>query len=741
MTAASLDLSNLVVTGEDGSRRAEFAVEGVTCAPCIGDIESSVADMRGLTRARLNYSNHRLAVEWNGDQFNPGEVIERLAARGYRAHPFAPRLAEALEDQQSKWLLRCLAVAGFAAMNVMLLAVSVWSGNVTDITPETRDFFHWLSGLIALPAAAYAGQPFFRSAIAAIRGGRLNMDVPISIGVCLALGMSVVETLNHAELVYFDSAVMLLFFLLCGRYLDHAMRRKTRAVASNLAALKAETANRLTPEGEQVLVPVSALAGGDIVVVLPGERVPADGEVLVGQTEIDESLITGETALRVIGPGERIYSGTINRTSVLRVLVKAANGKTLLDEIERLLETASTARSNYVKLADRAASLYAPVVHTAAALTLVFWLLTGASFHDAAITAIAVLIITCPCALALAIPTVQVVSSGALFKQGVFLNTSDALERLAEIDTVVFDKTGTLTLPDARVINAASVDQELLEIAARLALSSRHPMASAVAAEARARIPYDHVSEQSGLGVSAIVDGVEAKLGSPAFCGVEPPSSSRSITAFRYGAKTAIFEIAQVLRPDAIAVVGELKRLGLGVHILSGDRPEAVAPVAVALGVESWAASTHPAQKIARLEELKAAGRRVLMVGDGINDAPALAAAYVSLSPISAADLAQAHADAVFLGVKLAPVAGSVRTARKARALMKGNLWLAVVYNVFAVPLAFAGYVTPLVAAAAMSGSSILVTLNALRARAPAAAETEPAHDLSSLVPRSAEAP
>jgi P-type Cu2+ transporter len=717
-----LDLSIFVKRG-GGLSHLDLAVEGVGCAGCIRKIEGGLKRIPGIVDARLNFTNWRLAVDWQDGALEASDVIGALERIGYRAHPFEPERAESEEARYARWLMKCLAVAGFAAMNIMLLSVSVWSGGATDMTPETRDFFHWLSALIALPAAAFAGQPFFRSALRAIRTRQLNMDVPISLGVLLALGMSVVETMSHAEHAYFDSAVMLLFFLLCGRYVDHAMRRKTRAVAGNLAALKAEVAHRFANGGELIMVPVAALAAGDRLLVRPGERVPADGTVISGTSEIDESLVTGETARRKVAAGAKVYAGSISFSGALTMRVSAAGAGTLIDEVERLLAKAVTARSRYLRLADRAARLYAPVVHAAAALTAVGWLVAGASLHDSIIAAIAVLIITCPCALALAIPAVQVVASGALFRSGIILNAGDAIERLAEVDTVVFDKTGTLTLPEPRVDNAADLDPDLLEAAARLALSSRHLLAAALAREARERVPYAGAVEEPGQGVRAVIDGLEARLGSPAFCGVAGASGSpepepgTSHIAFSHGGRGAVLAVRQTLRGDAARVTKSLAEHGLDLRILSGDRPAAVAPVAARLGISQWRGGLDPAQKIAAIEALQAQGRRVLMVGDGLNDAPALAAAHVSLSPISAAHIAQAHADAVFLGERLEPVREALATARRARALMRQNLWLAVIYNAIAVPIAVAGYVTPLIAAAAMSGSSILVTLNALRAR------------------------
>jgi Cu2+-exporting ATPase len=713
------DLSAFTHKREDGALEVQLAVEGVTCGACIERIESAVRKLPGIVDARLNFTDRRLNIAWRDGALQPTRVFTELERLGYRGHPFQPLKAEEQEVAETRFLLRCLAVAGFAAMNIMLLSVSVWSGNVTDITPETRDLFHWASALIALPAAAYAGQPFFRSAWRVLRVGQVNMDVPISLGVVLALVMSVVETANHATHAYFDSAIMLLFFLLCGRYLDHAVRRKTRAVAGNLAALKAEAAHRL--DGSEIIsVPIQMVRVGDRLLVRPGERIPADGVIVSGKSEIDESLVTGETARRPVGAGATVYSGSMNFSGALTLRVMAAPGRTLLDEIERLLDKSLAGKSRYIRLADRVSRHYTPVVHLTAALTAIGWLIAGASLHDAIITAIAVQIITCPCALALAIPAVQVVASGTLFRSGVMLNAPDSLERLAEVDTIVFDKTGTLTLPEPRVDNAAAIDPELLEITARLGLSSRHPLAGAVAQEARTRLPFEGAVEETGQGIRAMVEGHEARLGSATFCGAPEMANTDTATSaifVSYKGRAALIEVRQKLRPDAAQAVKALTGMGFEIHILSGDRPDAVRPVADELGIVNVRAGMKPADKIAAIEAMKATGKRVLMVGDGLNDAPALAAAHVSLSPITAADVTQAHADAMFIGESLRPVLDTVAVARRAHTLMWQSLALAIAYNLIAVPLAVAGMVTPLIAAAAMSGSSVLVTLNALRAR------------------------
>ena len=488
--------------------------------------------------------------------------------------------------------------------------------------------------------------------------------------------------------------------------------------------MKAEFAHRLDASGELVQVPAAALHFGDRVLVRPGERIPADGTILGGNSDIDESLITGETLHRMVRAGAAIYAGGINISGALTMRVGATGGNTLVEEIERLVERATQTRSQTVRLADRATQLYAPMVHATAALTAVGWLVAGASLHDAIVIAIAVLIITCPCAIALAIPAVQVVAAGSLFRNGVILNGGDAIERLAEADTVVFDKTGTLTLPDAQIDQPLGVAPDVLERAARLGLSSRHPLAVALARVASQHVPYSGAVEEPGRGVRAFIDGEEARLGSAEFCDVaadaqatETGTGDASFLSFAHGTTTANFAIRQVLRPDTATVVSALRKRGMRLMVLSGDRAAAVAPIAERLAIKDWIAGLTPTEKITIVELLKSQGRRVLMLGDGLNDAPALAAAHVSMSPITATHLAQAHADALFLGESLMPVLNAVAVSRRARALMKQNLALAAIYNVLAVPLAIAGLVTPLIAAVAMSGSSLLVTLNALRAR------------------------
>lgn len=720
------DWTAYTVAAGDGRRRLELAVEGITCAACMSDIERGLRRVEGVGTARVNVANRRVAVTYEPGRTDPDAILKRMEAIGYPAHPFDPAAARGGRSEESRRLLKCLGVAGFGAMNVMLMSVSVWSGNVTDITPETRDLFHWISALIAVPTVAYAAQPFFQSAVRAILSRRVNMDVPIAIGVTLAMALSIVNTLTHAHEAFFDSALMLLFFLLLGRFLDENMRRRTAVEAETLATLRADSAIRIGDDGGLVEMPVSRIRPGDRVLVRPGDRVPVDGRVAAGASEIDTSLVTGETTPAAVAPGDLVHAGMLNGFGALEIAVTAVAEGTLVAEIERLIAEAQTAKAGAMRLADRAAKTYAPVVHLTAALTFAGWMVAGAPWNQALVTAIAVLIITCPCALALAIPAVQVVAAGRLFRNGILLNAGDAIERLAAADTIVFDKTGTLTEPEPRLLNGAGLPAATLDRAGRLALASRHPLARALARAAGAAEPFAGVREQAGEGVTVVVDGRDLRLGAPAWCGVPDDAldaaraahPTASLIAFRDGQDAPVlFALGQSLKSDAVETVSRLRRAGFRLEIVSGDRAPAVAEAAAALGIADYRAEAVPAAKIARLEALKAEGRRVLMVGDGLNDAPALAAAHVSLSPVSAADVARAASDAVFLGERLAPVATALDVARAARGLMTENLWIAVVYNAVAVPIAILGYVTPLIAALAMSGSSLIVTLNALRLR------------------------
>ncbi len=702
-----------------GMATTYYLIDGLHCAACVWLIEQVLTRQSWVESARLNMTTRRLTVRWRpakGD--DPARTI---AALGYRAVAFDPAKLKRDDAAEETELLRCLAVAGFAAGNIMLLSVSVWSGAVGEMGPATRDLMHWISALIALPAVGYAGRPFFRSAIRALANKRTNMDVPISLGVILATGMSLAETAGSGAHAYFDAAVTLLFFLLIGRYLDRRARGLARGAATQLAMLDSTTCQRLQPDGTAERIASERLRAGDLVLVAAGERVPADGRIAAGQSSIDRSVVTGEAEPVAVSAGDTVFAGTVNLGAPVRLEVTAAGKDTLLAEIVRLMETAEQGRARFVVLADRVARLYAPVVHVLALLTFLGWtLLADAGWHQALLNAVAVLIITCPCALALAVPVVQVVATGRLMRRGILLKSATALERLAEADRIVFDKTGTLTLGRLALSQPSAVDAQTLARAAAIAATSRHPLSRALvqAAETRLQrpvVPADGVIEVPGQGLAR----GDTRLGSRAFCGAGQDGAQVGPELWfgEKGAAPIRFGFTDQVRPDAGQVIAHLAECGYATELLSGDRAETVAAVAAETGIAEWRAAQSPLDKVARLKHLAEAGHRPLMVGDGINDAPALASAHVSASPASASDIARVAADVVFQGERLGPVAELLSVARGAGRLVRQNLAVAILYNLVAVPLAMAGYLTPLIAAIAMSSSSLLVVGNALRLR------------------------
>ncbi len=717
--------TDLFVREDKGQAKLDLVVEGMHCAGCMQKIERALNAMPGIGSARCNLSTKRVAVTWPHEQIDTGDtpltadaIITQLSAIGFAAVPFDPKLVGAIDETEANRLLRAMGVAGFAAANVMLLSVSVWSGLVSDMEMETRSLFHWLSALIALPAIAYAGRPFFLSAWSALKVRTTNMDVPISLAVILASLMSLGLTLQNAEHVYFDASVSLLFFLLIGRYLDVQTRAKACSVAQNLLSLRAVAATLVDADGNTRMVPVETLAPGMTISIAAGERLPADGTVVSGASDIDTSLVTGESLPLAASTGSKVFAGTLNMTGPLQVEVTAKDYASLLAEIVRLMEAAEQGRAGYVRLADRIARAYAPAVHALAAFTVVLWFALGAGWQVSLMNAIAVLIITCPCALGLAVPVVQVVASGRLLKQGILVKAPDALERLANIDTIIFDKTGTLTLGTPELINRAGVDKHTLTIAASLACTSKHPLPRAItrAADGLPRLPLTDITETPGFGLQATHQGESIRLGNRAWVGADAgPATTGPELWLKHGDKAPIpFQFADQLRPDADKTIRALSGQ-FRLILLSGDTQEATRHVAGQLSISDWTGTATPADKIARINQETEAGHTVLMVGDGLNDAPALKAAHVSISPASAADISQTAADFVFQGHELTPVGDAITTAIQARRLVLQNFGLAIGYNVFAVPLAMAGFVTPLIAAVAMSSSSLIVTGNALR--------------------------
>jgi Cu2+-exporting ATPase len=707
------DFAPYVTILPDGDSSRTLAIDGLHCAACVWLIESVLSRPRGVVSGRVNMTTRRLRLVWRPGRADPQDLVARIVALGYRLTPFDEAAADDEGAARQRALLRAMAVAGFAAGNIMLLSVSVWAGHAQDMGPATRDLMHWISALIAIPAIAYAGQSFFRPAMAALSAGRVNMDVPISLAVILATGMSLVQTATSQPHAWFDSAVTLLFFLLTGRYLDARSRGRARGVAANLLALRARAVTVIEDDGGARVIAPSEVKAGMIVLVAAGERVPVDGRITSGASDIDTAAITGESIPRPARPGDRVLAGTVNLTGPLRIAVDSVGEDTILSEILRLVESAEQGRARHVALADRVARLYAPAVHGLALVTFVGWLILGAGWQASLLAAIAVLIITCPCALALAVPAVQVAAAGRLLQGGVLVKSETALERLAEVDTIVFDKTGTLTQgrPVLQRDDGWS-DTDLAE-AATLAAASRHPLARALAGAAAVAEPAEGVEEVPGSGLRL----GRTRLGSRDWCGAGPAEDGQGpeLWFIRPGKPALRFAFRDEPRRDAEDVVAALKRLDYRVELLSGDRPAVAGAMAGRLGIAHWRGGSTPAAKAARIRELAAAGHRVCMIGDGLNDAPALGLAHVSLSPAEAAEIAQNAADAVFQGDLLRPVLELLTVARRARRLVLQNLGLAFAYNATTIPLAMAGLVTPLIAAIAMSGSSVLVVGNAIR--------------------------
>ena len=685
---------------------SRFAVPGMRCAGCISKIERGLTEISGVAAARVNFSTKQVAVS-HTDELDETALLRSIEKLGFDAQLLADNPLGEDRGETAK-LLRALAVAGFGMMNIMLLSVSVWSG----AGGVTRDLFHWLSALIAIPVIVYSGRPFFASAAMALRYGRTNMDVPISIGITIATGLSLYETVTSGAHAYFDGAVMLLFFLLAGRVLDGMMRDRAREGISALLKQTATGAMVVQPDGTTMWVKASDLKAGMVMQVAAGENLAADGVITQGRSGFDLAMLTGESDAQVRTSGDDVLAGTVNLTAPVMVRVTAAGRDTSIADLARLMDDAGQHRSFHVLVADRAARYYAPAVHSLAIIAFAGWMIAGAGWHQSLLIAVAVLIITCPCALGLAVPAAQVVASGALMRKGVLVKDGSALERLADANRVVFDKTGTLTLGRPQPVNLDCLNEQEQSAALALAQLSRHPVSqglrSALLAHGAEPAAITDGKEVAGEGVSALWNGQVITLGR-----AEKTENQLSVALTINGeAKTIL--LSDELRPDAKAAIDMLAAQGLPASMLSGDSQEAVAPVAKNLGMFAQA-GVRPDEKLETIRNLESEGLKVLMVGDGLNDGPALAAAHVSMAPGSASDVGQQAADAVFTSESLMPVAIAVHVARRTMQIVRQNFGLAIGYNILAVPLALAGYVTPLVAAIAMSSSSLIVVGNALR--------------------------
>lgn len=706
--------------GAPGDETIELLVQGVHCANCIAKIENGLLKFDDVQHARLNLSTGRLTVR--GHDLRPASLIGRVEELGFKANCYQPADAVAEGKEGERLLLQCLAIAGFGVAFVVPLTdatVAVWLG-VADMGSATRSLINWVVALIACPTALLASRPFFRSAIRGLAARRTNMDVPISLAIILSLGLSVYQTAVHGAQTYFDAAVMLAFLLLIGRYLDLRLRRRAGQAVRQLVEMQAVLVRRIAGDGAVESVIAAQATPGDRLLIAAGERLPVDGVVESGDVLIDSSLVTGESAPITVPRGSVLRAGSIVLDRPITLRVAAAVEDSLIADIARLIEAGQQVRSRYVRLADRAATAYVPIVHATAIGVFAAWFLVlHASFSVSVTNAIAVLIVTCPCALGLATPAVQIVATGALFRRGVIVKSGDALERLAEVDIAIFDKTGTVTSDCLEVSNRAKLQESDIRDAALLARGSRHPLAQAVARAAGLGVVAPNIREVEGSGLEAPIGEEIWRLGHANWVGTIGERTTSPTLWFRRGLAAPIrFEFDAPIRSAAKETMSALSARGVDTFILSGDRGEAVADVAQALGITKWKAGVGPKEKVLLLNSLKSQGHRVLMVGDGINDAAALSQAHVSISPASASDAAQSAADIVFGGASLAQIVAAIDVARQARRRVLENFSAAILYNLIAVPLAAFGLVTPLTAAIMMASSSLVVTLNALRVRA-----------------------
>jgi len=721
--ASRTEFLSAFITSKDGkAHQLDLLVEGVHCANCIRKIETRLTRDPAITHARVNLTLRRLSVEWRGGPSHAEVIGSAVRELGYPVAPYDPGAIGDSNHRTGRELLRSLAIAGFASANVMMLAWAVWAGQAQGMPASTQAFFSWLSALVAVPAIAVAGRPFFRSAFMALKAGTTNMDVPIVAALVLTIAISLMELLRHQAHVYFDSATMLLFVLLIGRYLDFRVRARSREAIERLAMMRVQHATVLLPDGTTTDVPSESVEPGMIVVVAPGETVAVDGRVVMGESALDRSAVTGEMLPEQVRPGDDVLAGSVVAGAAgLHVQANKAVAESHLAGILRLVEQAQLQKGRVATMADRLSALWTPLVHAIALLTFGgWWFIAGADLPTSLLHAVTVLIIACPCAIGLAIPAVQVAAIGGLLRRGILVRSGDALERMAAADRMVFDKTGTLTggRPE---LTSAPADPVLIRIATALATASRHPLSQVIGKRFKSDAIAIDVVEIPGSGITGDIDGVTAKLGSASFCGVETDAQDDASEVWIVvdDRQPGRFVFADTVRADAAATVAYFRKTGAEISILSGDRSVAVAKCAAELAIDDARGGLKPVEKARILEDWKARGARTLMVGDGLNDAPALTMAHVSASFGFGAPATQVAADFVLPGESLSALTLAHRTARKSAGIIRQNLGFAGLYNLALIPVAVLGFVTPLVAAAAMSVSSIIVTLNALRAQPP----------------------
>ena len=704
----------------DGSRaEATVYVGGMYCAACSWLIDAALRKLPGIASADINPVTHRLRVTWDTSSIGLGRILATLADLGYKPQPLAPDSTERPERAEQRAALKRLLVASLGMMQVMMFAVALYSGEFQGIDADMERFLRLVSFLVTTPVVFYSARPFFAGAIRGLRARRPGMDVPVSIAIGSAYVASVYATYTNGAAVWYDSVTMFVFFLTVARYLEMRARHRSVDRSTALASLLPNTATRLDGDLRQQ-VPVAQLAAGDVALIRAGESFPADGSLITGQTSVDESMLTGESRPQPKSAGDPVMAGSVNIDGVVKMRVDVTGTDTTLGTIGRLSERARYARPAFVQLADRIASYIVIGILVLAAAVATGWYLVDPD--RAFVVTLSVLVVTCPCALALATPTAFAAAGSRLSDLHLLVTNANAIETLSRATHIVFDKTGTLTRGMPEVVQTIVHDtnfteQHCLEVAAALEVASTHPIARAFTHHESA-LTATSPEVIVGSGVEGVVDGRLWKLGSASFVpGVEtvPPDDATQVFLGTAGRLVAAFTIADTLRDDAGNTMKNLEKMGLSLSLVSGDGEAPVARAAASLGIGDTLAGCTPKEKLQRINTLQQQGEIVVMVGDGINDAPVLAGADVSIAPSHAASLAQSSADVLMLGDSLHPVVTLMQASRRTMRIVRQNLAWAIVYNLSAVPLAAAGFVPPWLAAIGMSTSSLVVVLNALR--------------------------
>lgn len=717
--------SAFVVSLNDDIREASLVIEGITCAACVWLLEHHLVKQPGVIQASVNLTNHRARVRWHSDIIALSDILAAIYRIGYQGHPYHPDKEEQLFQQERKRAVRRLGIAGVGMMQVMMMAVALYAGALQGIEERFEAFIRWTSLIIATPVVLYSARPFFTAAWRDIRTRHLSMDVPVAIAIGAAFLASVWATVTYSGEIYFDSVTMFTFFLLIGRFLEMQARHRTGRAGNALLNLLPTSALRINGE-QEVLVPATELKKDDLILVKPGHTIPADGVIEQGHSSVDESALTGEYLPVSRQPGDQVVGGTINAEHPIQVRVTAVGAQSRLSAIVRLLDRAHEEKPRVARIADQVASYFvAAVLITAAIVSFIWWQIQP---DHAFWVTLSVLVVTCPCALSLATPTALTAATGTLRQQGLLITRGHVLDSLASATHVVFDKTGTLTEGNLSITQQVMLDTTLdpqwaLQTAAALERHSEHPIAKAFHRFANTSVKQLKISQ--GHGIEGELDGQIYRLGKPEYASAPctsaltladaPDQEHQWLLLADQHQPLAWFGLTDQIRRDARSTLDTLRQLGLNVQMLTGDHSAAVHTVADQLAIHDVISNATPKDKLAYIQQLQAQGAQVIMVGDGINDIPVLAAAHTSIAMGSATDLAKTSADAILIGSELTRLADGIILARKCQRIIRQNISWAIVYNLLALPLAAAGFIAPYMAAIGMSASSLVVVGNALR--------------------------